>query len=60
MHGWMLYHMWVPIAAWKSLTKSMGQIDDRLGNIPRRINTLTMLSSNWPTTCTSLKAMAAM
>jgi len=50
----MLYHLWVPIAAWKSLTISMGQIDGRLGNFPRRIKTLTMLSSKWPTTCTSL------
>jgi len=60
MHGWMLYHMRVPIAAWKSLTKSMGQIDGRLGNIPSWINSLTMLSSNWPTTYTSLNSMAAM
>jgi len=56
----MLYHMRVPIAAWKSLTKSMGHINGRLGNIPSWINSLTMLSSNWPTTYTSLNSMAAM
>ena len=54
MHGWMLHHSLEPIAAWKSLSKSMGQIDGKLGTTFVRIKPVTRVNNNWPATFTSL------
>ena len=60
MHGWMLHHALEPIAAWKSLSKSRGQINGKLGTIFVRIKLETRSKSNWPTMFTSLSGMASM